>query len=317
MELNRKEMKLAAKAAMGETKPRYWRVTLVYVLLTTVLVSVVNLFTDNPLADYTELVAQGYDPTAAMAYAFSGSSVMISIFLSILLILYSAVMGFGYSVWSLRISRHGEAGYATLLDGFGMAGRVILMNLLIGVYALLWGLAIMVPAVIIIMLAMNFISSFGVSIVIAVVVYLVALVFYVIVLLRYSLAPYVLIDAPESGVNACIRRSKQLMHGNTKFYFVLGLSFLGWYLLLVLIICVVIGIVVGVTVFGAYSGGMGGLEAAVATAASGAAAGIAAIIACVPLMLWLVPYTRIADANFYNAVVERDHAAQLGDTPFL
>lgn len=49
-------------------------------------------------------------------------------------------MDFGYRLWALRVTRSQQAGYGTLLEGFGIAGRVIAMNLLILLFTFLWSL---------------------------------------------------------------------------------------------------------------------------------------------------------------------------------
>jgi DNA-directed RNA polymerase subunit RPC12/RpoP len=48
---------------------------------------------------------------------------------------------------------------------------------------------------------------------------------------RYRLATYVMADQPETGVNAAIRRSKEIMKGRKMELFSLELSFIGWRLL--------------------------------------------------------------------------------------
>jgi uncharacterized membrane protein len=49
--------------------------------------------------------------------------------------------------------------------------------------------------------------------------------------IRYSLAFYVLIDHPEMTALEAINRSKEMMEGHKMKYFLLLLSFIGWYLL--------------------------------------------------------------------------------------
>lgn len=47
---------------------------------------------------------------------------------------------------------------------------------------------------------------------------------------RYRLSSYVLADAPETGINAAIRRSKEIMKGRKMELFSLEVSFVGWHL---------------------------------------------------------------------------------------
>jgi uncharacterized membrane protein len=48
----------------------------------------------------------------------------------------------------------------------------------------------------------------------------------------YRLATYIMADVPETGINASIRRSKEVMKGRRMELFGLEFSFLGWRLLL-------------------------------------------------------------------------------------
>ena len=83
----------------------------------------------------------------------------------------------------------------------------------------------------------------------------------------YRLAYYILLDDPGKGVMQCIRESKQLMHGWKLELFYLDLSFLGWDLL-----------DTAVTVMLSYI-----------------------VPISLPIVLiWLTPYTHLANAAFYN-----------------
>ena len=53
--------------------------------------------------------------------------------------------------------------------------------------------------------------------------------------LHYVLAPIVLVDRPETSINGCIRESWKVMRTRKMEYFLLRVSFLGWYLLMSLI----------------------------------------------------------------------------------
>ncbi len=57
----------------------------------------------------------------------------------------------------------------------------------------------------------------------------------VLAMLRYAMATMVLADEPATGIMQCIRRSKEMMNKQKGNYFLLQLSFIGWYLLLILL----------------------------------------------------------------------------------
>lgn len=61
--------------------------------------------------------------------------------------------------------------------------------------------------------------------------YLVSLIAAIITVLRYTLVYYLLADDPHAGIRHTFTESKELMNGNKKQFFVLLLSFIGWYLL--------------------------------------------------------------------------------------
>lgn len=65
----------------------------------------------------------------------------------------------------------------------------------------------------------------------------------VLALLRYAMASMVLADEPSTGVMQAIRRSKELMKHQKGNFFLLMLSFVGWYLLLVLLEILLINMV--------------------------------------------------------------------------
>ncbi len=123
MELNRRELKAQARERMRETRPPFWLVTLVYLLLTTGV---------STLADLTGAAQLTFPPS-------SGDT--LPLFLYLLILLYTTVMNFGYQIWALRVYRRQQAGYGTLIDGFSMAGRVLLMELYIFGCTLCWALA--------------------------------------------------------------------------------------------------------------------------------------------------------------------------------
>lgn len=78
MELNRRELKAQARERMRETRPPFWLLTLVYLLLTTGV---------STLADLTGAAQFTFPPS-------SGDT--LPLFLYLLILLYTTVMNFGY-----------------------------------------------------------------------------------------------------------------------------------------------------------------------------------------------------------------------------
>lgn len=81
----------------------------------------------------------------------------------------------------------------------------------------------------------NFLKTAGLLLLMWVKVFLWSLLFVIpgiIAALRYSMAPYIMAENPDIGINEAIERSKDMMRGNKWRLFVLYLSFIGWALLI-------------------------------------------------------------------------------------
>ncbi len=125
----------------------------------------------------------------------SGLASLIDMALQFVMMIVSA----GFVIFILNTVRSTNAAYGNLLDGFSIAGRVILLNIVEGILIFLWSLLLVVPGII---------AAY-----------------------RYRLALYILIDHPEKTVIQCIRESKEMMRGHKAELFRLDLSMIGWLLL--------------------------------------------------------------------------------------
>ena len=190
MKIDRKGLKAQAKQAIRAAAPVFWLVTLVYLLLTEGLSTVVGW------------LAPTFQPADLL---WGGTVGWLSLFISILLTLYLWVMDFGYRLWALRVTRSQQAGYGTLLEGFGIAGRVIAMNLLILLFTFLWSLLLIFVTTI---LAFFVLDSLFLQLLVMAGIY--AAVFAI--MLRYAMAPYLLADYPDDGAGAAVRRSGRPAH---------------------------------------------------------------------------------------------------------
>ena len=90
-----------------------------------------------------------------------------------------------------------------LFNGYGYYFKSFSLMIIKGVYIFLWSLLFIVPGII---------AAFN-----------------------YSQAYYILADHPEKSVFQCIRESKAIMAGNKARYFIMLLSFIGYYFLLALV----------------------------------------------------------------------------------
>ena len=102
IEINRTECKQQAREAMAAGVVKPWLITLLYLLMTTGVSFVLDLLPAG-----------------------------MSLFLNIAYWMYSAVVLFGYRLWALWTCRRLEPGLESLMDGFSVAGRVLLLELFI------------------------------------------------------------------------------------------------------------------------------------------------------------------------------------------
>lgn len=195
--------KRRGRELLRASRPRPLLVTLVFLLLTTGLGWGVSRFVTNPFLEVLTYIARGHDVFDVYAYVFGGGRAMTAIFLSIFLSLLNIVFSFGYTGYTLRLSRGEETGYGALLLGFGQVGRVVLLNLYTTLLISLWSMLFYIPGVI---------AAY-----------------------RYSQANRCLLDDPEVGVLEAVRRSKSLMAGKKLELFSLHISFFGWKLLFLLL----------------------------------------------------------------------------------
>ena len=298
---NRKAFKQEAKQLMRASVPHFMLVALVYVLLTSGLSTAVNWLTS--------------DGTLGIG--------ALSIFLTILVGLFSVVMGVGFSNYALRLARREETGMGSLFHAFSFAGRSIGMTLLVALFTFLWSLlGIVVFAVVVGILA---VATEELPVVIAAVfiLYIALIVLIVVISLRYAMASFALVDDPDAGAMEAIRRSVQMMRGYKGKLFVLQLSFIGWELLVALIAVVVMAIGFGVSgtswLFGAILSA--GDDLWEIYSLTGSLVGQMAIwtllaeVVSLPLNLWLLVYRQTAMARFYNYVGGYDYHQYMNQTP--
>ena len=114
-------------------------------------------------------------------------------------LLVSLPLAYGFTIMLLNVVRGSDVQLDTMGEGFKDYGRILGTMLLSSVYQFLWALLLIVPGII-----------KGYS---------------------YALTPYLLKDHPELKFNAAIEESMRLMRGNKMRWFLLDLSFIGWFLL--------------------------------------------------------------------------------------
>ena len=120
-------------------------------------------------------------------------------FVSILTGLMSMVLAAGFVMYCMAIRRGERAEYLTLFDGFSFVGKVILLNIVIYLFTMLWSMLFVIPGII---------AAY-----------------------RYRFALYNLYENPGIGVMEALEMSKRQTLGYKSQLFTLDLSYIGWFLL--------------------------------------------------------------------------------------
>ncbi len=296
MEIDCRELKRQARQAMGLPRPRFWAVALVFFLVSGCLsasADLVSSFTADPVT----------------GFSFAG------LFCSILVALLLMVVRFGYQLWSLWTWRRLEPEMGALFQGFSVAGRVIVMQLLIDLRLLGWCLLLalgsgMVASVLLAVFAVWFhvfpvlAATLLIALPMAVLLYL--------LMLRYAMAPYLLADRPDDGPGMAVQRSVEMMRGRKWELFRLHLSFLGWQLINILLstaVWVFLILQSGVTL-GPAAGDFTNSYYQLLQLSNSLPAALLPTLVTLPLSLWLTPYTAVAQAGFYDAYAQQPQPGQ-------
>jgi len=313
MGIDRKSLKQAARANMRGARPSPVLVTLVYLLLTAGLSQVVDFIVSSPveaLGQAARAAATGasYEQVLWAWLSTGGEGNMVTLFLTILIALYTMVLSFGYHAYTLRRIDGEEAGHGALLAGFNYVGRIILLQIIVAFFSFAWAMLTVLPALLIGSMAMGLLvlvlGGSTLSVVLGVVVLygaiLVGTVLGVYLTTRYALAPWILADQPELGAMEAVRRSRALLRDRLGEAFTLTLSFLGWNLLAVFIPLMVMGLAVGAVLW------LLPVTAAPIHYGAGIYGGVAlGYLASLPLTVWLLPYYFGTFAQYYRALSPR------------
>ena len=280
MLFDRKSLKRQAREAMRLTRPRFWAVCLIYLLLTTGvegLIYQLSSFRGSVWAEFSFFL----------------------FFCTILYNLYYVVIYFGYNLWSLWTWRRLNPGAGALIQGFSIAGRVIIMEMLIILRMFLWVFLLALG-----MTILFFLIPVPAAYVLGILLFYIAVV---VIMLRYALAPYLLADFPDDGASAAVSRSVEMMRGQKWELFKLQFSFIGWYLLQSLLSG-------GVLLFfliqnGAFSTAISADNLwFYQSVINSAPAFLLSNLIVLPLSLWVIPYTSVAQAGFYDTLCRQNQS---------
>ncbi|MCF6213597.1 MAG: DUF975 family protein [Flavobacteriaceae bacterium] len=131
-----------------------------------------------------------------------GIQMAIPIFGGGVTLIISGPMALGISIFTLAIARRENVRLEQLFDGFQNFGTALGAYLLMVVFVFLWTLLLIIPGII--------------------------------KALAYSQIFYILADDKSVGAKEALEKSEAMMKGYKWKYFLLGFSFIGWFILSIL-----------------------------------------------------------------------------------
>nr|MBR4280785.1 DUF975 family protein [Clostridia bacterium] len=185
-------------------------------------------YTQEGLAAMMDADAAATDQLMANLAAFLSEKWPFIALTSAITLLLGPALTLGFDHTLLKALRKEEIAYSTVLARLPIFFKAIGLTLMIALRVFLWMLpgwgVSLLGAVLLV-----FEPTLGVLVMVAAM----ALMFVLMIraMYRYRLATYVMADMPETGINAAIRRSKEIMKGRKMELFSLELSFIGWRLL--------------------------------------------------------------------------------------
>ena len=201
--IDRKALKARSKELIRGVQPAIWSVTLIYLLATNWVDNLVGLLSPvtsrlNEL-ELTMLKAMSQNDVAALSNAvetsrqiFTSTGGYITLLLSVLILLYTLVVRYGFTSYCMQAVRGQGADHRELFSRFYMAGKIILAEILQTLITYLGLIAFIAPGVI---------------------------AYYC-----YSMVPYCLLDDPDCSVLKAFRRSREMTRGRKTELFALDLS---------------------------------------------------------------------------------------------
>ena len=190
---NRVQLKAEAKSITKGAAVSAYVFTLIYLVITFVLSMILEFATGATAAELSAMLEM------EIPFPTLGLSPLMVTFISILISLVSMVLSAGYVIYTMGVRKGRVMPYASMFDGFTFVGKVIILQILVGIYVFLWSLLLFIPGIV---------AGY-----------------------RYRFALYNLCENPQLSPSEALRMSKAQTRGHKWELFVLDLSFLGWNLL--------------------------------------------------------------------------------------
>lgn len=134
-----------------------------------------------------------------ITFAISGALECIPKVGGIIALIFAAPITLGFTFLALDMTHNKKIHVKRLFESFNDFERSLILYLLVGIFTFLWSLLLIVPGII--------------------------------KAISYSMSFYILAENPEITAKEALERSKMMMEGHKKEFFILMLSFILWDLL--------------------------------------------------------------------------------------
>lgn len=318
MNYNRAALKNEVKEDLRRTRPKAILVSLVFLVVSYALSAAVELIQSGFAAGgaiqeflgLVQMAQYGFMDEAELLRELLELSEQMTAVVGVGLVfgLISAVinwtLAFGYQGYCLDMVRGKNPGFGRLACAFPQWGWVLLTGLLVALFTALWSILLCIGGTVAtVALVMLLDNSLGITL--TIVVWLAVFACIIAISLRYSMSNYILLDEKVDSLEA-ISRSKAMMRGRKWHLFVLGLSFIGWYLLIGLIGGIVGAVGSFISMGAAFSNGMDIGSSVFSLLGGMSLTTVLTWLLTLPLMMWLQPYVGGATAKFYDWMKQTD-----------
>lgn len=237
--MNRREIKLTAKSRAAQAGKSAKLLTLVMLITQAVLVGL--QYAANELTSRTGGSSNYLSDTVSAG----ARTLLISLAIGLLIQAVMQMISAGYTLGALRIHRQEEIPMNTLLEGFYMPLRVILLDIMKTLLLIAWSYAFLIPISFLVSMGYGFFASSAdlaamlsdptnAAVGLTIGVGALTLLVMWIVSYRYRMVWFLLMDHPEASCWQLLRTSSAMTQGHRWELFLLDLSFLPWFLLCIL-----------------------------------------------------------------------------------
>ena len=140
--MNRIELKQEAKGVVRTAAVSAYLFALLYLALTELLQGA-SVYVNGDVALYMQTYFPNV-PIPSYLYPVALPATVVTLVAVVCWLLRVLLQG-GWVLYHLGVRRGEEMPYATLFDGFGFIGKLILLNIVITLYVFLWSMLFIIP----------------------------------------------------------------------------------------------------------------------------------------------------------------------------